>query len=147
MEHIMTKEKKPIGFDFNRSFAADNDLEENGAWDEITMDGQTLEVKIARKNNPHYKKMLRSMMTRNKRKLERENEASVELFEKIIIDVMAHTILLGWNDLIVNGKNLEYSTTNAKLVLGNEDFRKEVDTLSEDFELFKESKDEDTRKN
>lgn len=144
----MSKDKKsPIGFDFDRSFAANHDLEENGAWDEITMDGQTLEVKIARKNNPQYKKMLRSMMTRNKRKLERENEASVELFEKIIIDVMSKTILLGWKELSVGGEDFPYSAQNAKIVLANEDFRKEIDVLSEDFELFKEGQDEDTRKN
>jgi len=143
----MSKDNKPKGFDFDLSFAANSDLEENGAWDEISMDGQTLEVKIARKNNLQYKKMLRSLMTRNKRKLERENETSVELFEKIIIEVMASTILLDWKELSVGGELLEYSTKNAKLVLSNEDFRKEIDILSEDFELFKEIQDEELRKN
>jgi len=143
----MENTKKPSGFNFDRSFSSNKDLEENGAWDEITMDGQTLEVKVARKNNPHYKKMLRSSMTRHKRKLERENDAAVDLFEKIMIKVMAKTILLGWKDLIVNDENMEYTVENAEFVLANEDFRKEIDVLSEDFELFKQKESEEIRKN
>lgn len=143
----MNDTKKPSGFNFDRSFSSNKDLEENGAWDEITMDGQTLEVKVARKNNAHYKKQLRSAMNRHKRKLERENEAAVDLFETIMIKVMAETILLGWKDLIVNGEKMDYSIKNAEFVLANEDFRKEIDILSEDFELFKEQQQEGIRKN
>jgi len=143
----MSKEKKPTGFDFSRSFDTNKDLESNGAWDSLYMDGQELKVKVARKNNPHYKKMLRDAMTRNKRKLERETQDAVDLFERIMVKVMAKTILLDWGELIINGEAAEYSIANAELVLSNEDFRKEIDAISETFDLYKQKQDEEIRKN
>jgi hypothetical protein len=144
MEHIMEQSK---GFNFDKAFGTDKDLEEQGAWDEIYMDGESLNVKVARKNNAHYKKMLRSEMTKNKRKLEREDQGAIDLFDRIMIRVMAKTILLGWGELIVNGDQLEYSVENAELVLRNEDFRKEVDGISDSFDLYKQEQDEEIKGN
>jgi hypothetical protein len=143
MEHIMESK----GFNFDKAFGTNKDLEEHGAWDEIYMDGESLKVKIARKNNAHYKRMIRSEMTKNKRKLDREDQAAIELFDRIMIRVMAKTILLGWGELLVNDELVEYSVENAELVLRNEDFRKEVDSISDSFDLYKQEQDEEVKGN
>ena len=149
MEHgnSEVQSDKPKGFNFDKAFVTDSDLEDQGAWDEIYMDGESLKVKVARKGNHHYKKMMRNELMRNKRKLDRDDQGAIDLFEGITIRVMAKTILLGWGELLVNGKPLEFSRENAEMVLANEDFRKEIDGISESFDLYKKAQDEEIEKN
>jgi len=147
MEHESTKTGSAKGFNFDKAFVTNQDLEEQGAWDEIYMDGESLKVKVARKGNHHYKKMMRNELMKNKRKLDRDDQGAIDLFERITIRVMAQTILLGWGELLVNGEQFEYSRDNAEFVLRNEDFRKEVDAISESFDLYKSQDDEEVEKN
>ena len=144
MEHTQKSSK---GFNFDKAFVTDSDLEDQGAWDEIYMDGESLKVKVARKGNHHYKKMMRNELMKNKRKLDRDDQGAIDLFESITIRVMAKTILLGWGDLLVNNEPFEYSRDNAEMVLANEDFRKEIDGISESFDLYKKAQDEEIEKN
>lgn len=148
MSDLEKNTDKPKGFNFNNAFVTDKKLETEGAWDEIYMDGGELKVLVARKGNLNYNRMLRSELSKNKRKLEREDQAAATMFDKIRSKVMSKTILLGWGELIVNGENWKYSPELAERLLNmSEDFKKQIDDISDSFDLYKAEQDEETQGN
>jgi hypothetical protein len=135
------------GFDFKKSFVTDRKKEVEGTWVETNIDGQTLKLLIARDGNPRYKSYLRSLLKRHERALSRNDDKALELFEQLENEVIAHTILLGWEDIYMDDEVLEYSPEVAQKLLEWPDFKKLVVDLSQDFSLFKEASDEEVLKN
>ena len=74
-------------------------------------------------------------------------DAADELSDKIMIDVIADTILFGWKNVSFKGKELEFSKDNAKMLLGFKDFRTEIMKLAEDFDAFKAEQQAEDLKN
>lgn len=139
--------------DIYKSFATDAALEQSGVWSRI---GDGAELLIARAGNKRYAKLLTKQVTQNQRALDAGNEASTDLSESLMIDVMAETILLGWrrtdekqvvvNNLLFKGAPMEYSVANAKVLLGVKDFRKLVNQLSDDFNAYRVAAEETEKK-
>lgn len=86
--------------------------------------GNTLGLKIARSsNNPHYEAKLTKLMEPHKKKMRKGQDISPEAARKIMTQVLAEEILLGWNpeDLLDDeGKPTPYSTENALELLHND---------------------------
>jgi len=102
---------------------------------------------VARAGNKAYIKMLSKEVERNQKALDMKDDNADALSDRIMIDVMAKTILLGWENVEFQGKPLEYSEENAKMVLGHKEFRREIAKLSDDFSAFKAAKEEEDVKN
>lgn len=120
--------------DIFATFATDEKLEVEGRWFDLS---KTAKVRVARSGNPLYIKRLRKKLDENRIDLDSQGDEANEVAEKLMVDVMADTILLGWEGLEFRGKPMEYSPLNARLLLQVKDFRKKVSGFSESFEAFK----------
>jgi hypothetical protein len=151
LDKVKEEQTSPKGFDFNRSFATDTRKEVDGAWAELNIDGQTLEVLVAREGNRRYKSYMRGLLKRHERILRRDDDKANELFERLENEAIAHTILLGWKDLYITEggvkRKAEYSPELAQKLLEYQDFKKAILDLSSDFNLFREQQDEAIIKN
>lgn len=119
--------------DIFTEYAANETLENEGTWTELG-DAKLL---IARAGNKKYIRKLSRAVDRSKKLLDRKDDAADALSDKIMIDVMAETILLGWEGVTFKGEVLPYSVENAKMLLELKDFRRQVMELADDFESFK----------
>lgn len=119
--------------DIFAKYATDTNAEENGV--EVPVGDATLI--IARVGNTKYSKKLTELVKRHEVALNIEGPAADALNEKLMVQAVADTILLGWKNLGYKGEILEYSKENAMMVLGHADFRKVVMTLANDMEAYR----------
>lgn len=119
--------------DIFSSFATDETLEVQGIWHNLS---KTARVKVARSGNARYKAVLRAKFTAAQLDLSQGEEAD-QLAEAVLIDVMAETILVGWEGLTYQGKEAPYSVELAKTFLKVKDFRAKIDGLAGNMEAFR----------
>jgi hypothetical protein len=120
--------------DIFAKFATDESLEDNGTWFPI---GKSSKLLIARSGNRAYGRALTKAVETNRVALDVGDESADAVSERIMIDVLANTILLGWENISFKGEAMPYSVENAKKLLAVKDFRKQVVQFSENFESFK----------
>jgi hypothetical protein len=130
-------QKKNYKMDIFTSFATDETLENNGKWRPLS---KTAKILVARSGNDKYVELLRAKMQEAQLDLSSGSEAD-EIAQGILIDVMAESILLGWEGLTYQGKEAPYSREMAKTFLKVKDFRKKVSAMAEDFEAFRVQED------
>jgi hypothetical protein len=98
---------------------------------------------IARSGNPKYARLLNAAYEANKAILDDKTtdaarEAAQACSDKIMIDVMAKSVLLGWTGNVkYQGADLPYSVENAAKLLALSEFRKLVGTLSDNFKNYR----------
>lgn len=109
--------------DIFKSFATDETAELEGKWIKL---GDEAEILVARAGNKRYSKLLTQEYQKNKRLLDKKDDAAEELSVTIMVDAMARTLLVGWKNLSFKGTPLAYSVDNAKLLLSVKDFRELV---------------------
>lgn len=132
-------------FDLFDEFATDVSLEENGAW--VVYRGATRFL-IARANNEAYGKALTSVLEANSEALGRGDEASDALSKKLMREIMAETLLLGWENVKYKGQiDVPYSKETAVALLEHNDFRLWVKRQSEMRDRFKATLVEEAAKN
>lgn len=119
--------------DIFAAFATDEKLEAEGKWFPLS---KTAKIRVARSGNQAYVQALRAKMKEAQLDLSSGDEAD-QLAEEILTDVMAETLLLGWEGLSYQGKPVSYSKEMARTLLKVKDFRKKVVALSENFEAFR----------
>lgn len=119
-----------------KEFKTDQNLEEEGVW--ISLDGNGSEIKVARMNNRAYKKYFQAI-TKPYKRLIRNGSLSEDLAEKLLIDAIAHKILLDWKGLTKNGKKFAHSLDNAtEFLTGSADFRDLVTEAASEMENFRQ---------
>ena len=123
-----------MALDLFSQFATDENLENNGSWQDI---GDGTRLLVARGGNRRYVKLLTKLVEQNKRVLDLNDEAADAKSDDIMSQVLAETILLGWENVKYKGKDLPYSLENAKLVMGMKDFRKLVAKLADSEDAYK----------
>ena len=119
--------------DIFTEYATDEAREENGTWFEVG-DARLL---IARINNKKYSRKMARAYDRNRKLLDRKDDAADALAEKIMCETLADSILLGWENLAFSGETFPYNRENAIKALGFKDFRKLVMDLAGDEAEFK----------
>lgn len=129
--------------DIFNTYAVDETKELNGTWMPLG-DSKFL---VARAGNKAYVKLLGKEVERNQKALDAKDDAADALSDRIMIDVLVQTVLLGWENVSYQGKPLEYSKENAKMILAHKEFRREIMKLSDDFNAFKAAKEEEEVKN
>ena len=103
---------------------------------------------VAREGNRKYVKLLTAAVEKNQKLLDAKDDAASDLSDKIMIDVMAKSILLGWEGKVgYKGKLLPYSEANAKMLLAIKDFRREVSKMAADIGNFKVEQVKEKEKN
>lgn len=97
-----------------KNIAIDVKGELDGKWVKI-FDGQ-IQVKVARMYNKHYAKAYSEAVEPVKLEI-RAGTLSDDKQQALLCDVFARTILLDWQGVEVDGKELPYSYENAKMLL------------------------------
>jgi hypothetical protein len=119
--------------DINK-FKTDKKKEEEGVWIEI---GEEARIRVARLNNEKYKNHFRRTTKPYRRQI-RNGNLSEDVAERLLIDAMANTILLGWENLTEDGKAIKYSIDNAKRILSeSSDFRDLVADAAGEIEAYR----------
>lgn len=117
------------------AFATDAALETQGTWFNLSKDTK---LKIARAGNTEYVNLLRKKLEDSRIDLDAKDDESNARAEKMMVEVMAETILLGWEGpMKYQGVDLPYSKANAVKLLQHKDFRRKVSGFSESFEAFR----------
>lgn len=133
-----------MALDIFAAFATDETKELEGVWVELSDDAKIL---VARAGNKKYNKSLAQQYEKNKRLLDLKNDAAETLSNTIMIDVMARSLLLGWQGIKFKGEDLPYSVDNAKLLLSVKDFRDLVSKHASDAEAYRLAQQEEAAKN
>ncbi len=124
-----------------KNFKTNQDLEENGKWEEFENGCRLL---IARAGNKKWKEYWKKISKPYRKQIKRET-LSEEKGNELIINAMAQTILLNWENLLNDGVPLEYSKENAIMVLSIPDFRETVSEISQSMEAFQAELDEEDK--
>jgi len=130
-----------MSLDIFAKYATDESLENNGTWFDL---GSGARLLIARSGNRKYAKLLTKEVERSRKVLDLADEMADQKSDEIMIDVVARTVLLGWEKVSYKGKDLDYSLENAKLLLALKDFRRQVATFADEMEAYK-VKEEDAQ--
>ena len=99
---------------------------------------------IARANNKNYQKAVQHQYKKHKAVIDGKGEEAEKLSKAIVADVMAKTVLLGWQDaegkpctIPYKGKQHAYSVEIAAAMLSHADFAAKVEEASADFNNYK----------
>jgi len=92
----------------------DADLELNGFWYSIG----DAKLKIARLGNLNYRRVMREKLPDYLRETVDE-----DLRDKLIGEVIGATLLVGWEDLLENGKELPYSKRTAIRLMTSPEYK------------------------
>jgi hypothetical protein len=123
-----------MSLDIFAQFATDETLEENGTWFDI---GGGARILVARSGNRKYGKLLTKEVEKARKVLDVNDDVADKKSEEIMINVIAESILLGWEGVSFKGKELPYTPANARMLLALKDFRKLVGTNADDMSAFK----------
>ena len=131
-------------FDLSAAFGTNEQSVEEGVKFQLDDSSYLL---IARMPNSRYRRELSLQVERNSRVLDLKTAESEKLNSEIMVDVIAKTVLLGWEGITQDGKKLEYSTENAKAMLMKyDDFRKVVTDFASDINNYRQAQEEETIK-
>ena len=120
--------------DLEQTFGTDKDKEVNGTWFPVG-DGKVL---IARQGNPNYAKRIRKLYAENEAAISQAGLFGEENAQAATIEIVADTILLGWENFTLGGKKIDYNRENAiKLLTDYKDFRDFVARCATQMEAFK----------
>lgn len=133
--------------DLFSAFATDTVVEQEGTKTQLPGAGDTMYT-VARMPNKHYSKLIQRQVKMNRAVLDSKGDAAEKASDNILINVMAKTILLGWEgEITYKGKKYAYSEEAAKMLLAHKDFRETVSKVASDMDTFKLVKDEEDEKN
>lgn len=118
------------------TYATDKTLENEGTWCDLVRGGG--KVKVARLNNPEYKKLNKKLIKPYIKIIRAGGEIPEEKNEEILIELFAHTIIRDWQITDpATGEALPYSYENVKALLQDSaDFRDEVASHADNFDNF-----------
>lgn len=122
-----------MAIDIFAKFATDESLETNGTWRDL---GGGTRVLVARSGNRAYARMLAKLYEQHRAVLDAADDVADRKSDQIMAEVVAKTILLGWESVLYKGKHLEYSVENATMLLAHKDFRRTIMNLAEDQEAY-----------
>ena len=120
--------------DIFNTYATDEKAEAEGVVIDL---GSGANMTVARSGNDNYIERILVEGEKYKETLAAKTPEAKELDKKITTEVLADTILLGFEGISFKGKKLPYSRANAIKLLGVKDFRKKVIEEASKFENYK----------
>jgi hypothetical protein len=131
-------------YDLRKEFGTDQGKESSGVWIDLKNGAR---LRVARWGNIAFRELLRRK-TRKHGTAIQKNALPEAISERILIEVIANTILLDWSGIFDAGQALPYTVENAIRVLSElKDFRDLVISIAENAEYFKAEEDEEIAKN
>jgi hypothetical protein len=128
-----------------KTFRTDNEKEQDGTW--VDLGDGVARLKIARMNNPRYREAQQRKLQRYKMAA-RSKVVPDDVWEGILNELIAETILVDWEGITMDGDSYPYSIDHAKQALTDlKDFREMVLGFADDIANFKEELDQATEKN
>jgi hypothetical protein len=116
------------------TYASDEVAEVEGRWFPVGKDAKVL---VARTGNPRYNQAFRKKLQEHEYDLNTGTPEADKLAEEILVQVMAETILLGWEGLKFQGTDVPYTKAQATTLLGVKDFRKRITVIADSLENFR----------
>lgn len=104
----------------------------DGVWQSVG-DSQFL---VARDGNPNFESVRQRKVAEHRDALLKGDEAAAKLYEQILIESCAETILLGWKNVQFRGKDLPYSQEAALEMLKMYGFRNIIVRMAGDVDLY-----------
>jgi len=130
--------------DFEKAFATDDKLEQEGRWFPV---GEGAECLIARTGNTRYREMLRNKLGVYEQSLQ-QRLLDDETADVMLIEVMAKTVLLGWKGFEMEGVDVPYSVPNAiEYLTKYKEFRNFVAKNADNMQAYKKHDSEENRGN
>ena len=130
--------------DIRKAYATNPIAENEGVWVEL---GEGAKIKVARSGNAANRRKLAKLMERHRAVL-RSRNLPEDVLERIMIEVMAETILVGWDGIDEDGQPLPYTVENAdRLLTTYRDFRDQVSAIANDINLFRAESEAEAVKN
>ncbi len=94
---------------------------------------------VARTGNKAYVKMITKLVNRHRITLDGRNEEADQLSEKLLVQTIASTILLGWKGNVrIDNELIEYSQENAEKALYIKEFRKIILGFADDVDAYRD---------
>jgi hypothetical protein len=124
--------------DFRHTFGFDKSKAENGVWVDLGLDDGS-RVRIGKIGSVAYNKALDRHRRPYQKILRLRQDIPLEEAIKLTIQVYADTVVLGWDNLKIDGNTLPYTRENAVWLLTDfPDFRTFVEAHANDNELFQD---------
>jgi len=121
--------------DIKKEYGTNKDLEIEGVWIDV---GEGAKVKVARNGNKGYVKMIEKLSRPYKKQI-RRGTISGEKFDKIIRQASARHILVNWEGIEEDGKEVPYSEEESyRLLTDYKDFREMIAEAALDFQNFQD---------
>lgn len=120
--------------DIFTTFATDEKLEVEGTWRDLQGGARLL---LARAGNDRYNKKLNELYTLHQEKLTGKTPEADKLNKDLMNEVLATTILVGWENLSYKRQPIQYSVENAKMLLSHGEFRDKVVAMAQDVEAYR----------
>lgn len=128
-----------------KTFRTDNEKEQDGTW--VDLGDGVARLKIARMNNPRFREAQQRKVQRYKMAA-RSKVVPDDVWEGILNELIAETILVDWEGITMDGEPYPYSVDHAKQALTDlKDFREMVIGFADDIANFKAEMDQATEKN
>lgn len=127
-------------------FAVDLKAETEGVW----KDFYGAKVLIARTGNEKFNKKLNEVFEKHREDLSKKDEAADKLADRLMVEVFADTLILDWEGIAYQGKEVKYSRQAVIDLLSPpemRDFRYELLSLADDAENFRLQLEEEQTKN
>ena len=130
--------------DFDKAFATDDKLEQEGRWFPV---GEGASCKIARTGNTRYKEMLRSKLGVYEQSLT-QRLLDDDTADAMLIEIMAKTVLLDWKGFENEGEPVDYSVRSAiDMLTKYKEFRNFVAKNADNMQAYKKQASEEDRGN
>jgi hypothetical protein len=130
--------------DIRKLYATNEDKETDGVWQDL---GDGIEMLIARIGNPKYQKLFQRL-SKPHRKAIRRGSLKEDVAEKLMIECMAETVLLGWKNVEMDGKPLPYSKENAiKILTEFKDLKDYINDFANEMEAYMQEDAEEAEEN
>lgn len=118
----------------------DKTRENEGVWTTLP---NGVRLKVGRSGSERWKEEYAKIHREGTRGY-RQGKVPDELLEKVVMEAMARTILLGWENIEDDdGQPIPYSLENARKLLAVREIRDDVTALSQENELFRAVQIED----
>jgi hypothetical protein len=120
--------------DLYRQFQTDDQKEVDGVWVPLSA---TARIKVARMGNPRYRECIKKKSAPY-RQAGLATEIPAEVYQQLVREAVAETILVGWEGLTTDGKKVPYTRETAlKFCTDLKDFYSLVLTASDSMETFR----------
>jgi hypothetical protein len=124
-------------FDIDKVYGFDEKLSHDGV--KMVLDAAGEQYFLVRRiPNPDYERLLSKEFRRHKKVLDLETADSEKLSQKLMSEVLAKTILIGWDGVALKGKKLAFSVENAvKLLIEYPVLRSSIMEFAQDIKNFR----------